>query len=232
MQDPEDRPPPAKSARAKPSSAHHRGQPSRPARPVDPRFDPMFGASTDIKSFEKNYKFLLEQQDAEEEARRFRIKCLKCVLRRHEIEQARLEARRQEEGSKKKAKRTAEDEDEDEDLSDYEREVFGEDHAQDLRVMKLTPPQHLYRELEQLQRDSQLYVSRRKNTAAVSRKDQVRKALMKKEVSAVKEGAKARPYFPKRSVVKRAVLSDRFEQLEEKGGKGAVDRYLARKTKK
>lgn len=239
--DSDDRPPPAKSARTRPPSLQqpHGGRPTtaRARRPIDPRFDPMYSTPDDLKQYEKNYKFLLEQEEAEEEARRFRIKCLKCVIRRHEMEQARYEKKKQEAAragkrSRKAADDDEDDEDDDEGFSDYEREVFGDDHLRELAQLKLTPPQHLYRELEQLQRQSQLYVSRKKNTAAVSRRSQIRKRMMKEEVSAVKGGTKAKPFFPKRSVVKRAVLSDTFDRLEEKGSKSAVDRYIARKTHK
>lgn len=257
--DDDDRPPPAKSARVKPAST--RGRPGqrrinvnnvnnsnhsiggsgltlvkRP-KSVDPRFDPMFGGLADQRHFEKSYSFLLEQQAEEEQRRRFRIRCLKCVLKRHELDRARIAARSDAaatEGGgrgKKTSRPTAEEEDEDEDLDAYEKEIFGDEHQQELRALKLTPPQHIYRELDELKRDSQLYISRTKNTVAVSRRDEVKKDLMRKEVQAVKAGTKARPFFPKRAELKRAVLSDRFDRLEEKGGKDAVDRYLSRKVK-
>jgi len=84
----------------------------------------------------------------------------------------------------------------------------------------------------QLQREAQLYTAQTKNTVANSRQDRVKKEWMKKEVTAVKDGVKVRPHFPKRSELRRAVISDTFERLEESGGKIAVDRYLTRKVKR
>lgn len=209
-------PPPVQDAHKKPKRAFaQRGGTNKKdvlARRVDPRFDPMFGRA-DARHFEQNYKFLREEEEKEEVNRRFRIKCLKCIIRRCELEEA------------------GEDLDE-YDLSDYEQEVFGEDHQRELREMKLTPPQQLYRELEQLQRASQLYISRTRDNSAKDRHASVKKALLKKEVQAVKAGTKTKPYFPKRAEVKKAMLAETFTHLNEKGGKAAVDRYLIRKRKK
>ncbi|KAG5487536.1 hypothetical protein LSCM1_07493 [Leishmania martiniquensis] len=220
----DDGPPPARDAHKRP----RRSAPPRGAsgdvgkassvtstvvqRRVDPRFDPMFGRA-DARMFEQNYGFLREAEAKEEEERRFRIKCLKCIIRRCELEEA------------------GEDLDE-YDLSDHEQEVFGADHARELREMKLTPPQQLYAELEQLQRASQLYVSKTRDASIKERRSRVRKELLRKEVMAVKSGTKARPYFPKRAEVKRAVAADTFSRLNEKGGKAAVDRYIIRKRKR
>ncbi|CAC9442012.1 conserved hypothetical protein [Leishmania infantum JPCM5] len=181
-------------------------------RRIDPRFDPMFGRA-DKRMFEQNYGFLREAEEKEEAERRFRIKCLRCVIRRCELEEA------------------GEDLDE-YDLSDYEQEVFGEDHQRELREMKLTPPQRLYAELEQLQRASQLYVSKTRDASVKDRRSSVKQELLRKEVVAVKAGRKARPYFPKRAEVKRAMTADTFSRLNDKGGKAAVDRYVIRKRKK
>nr|CCM36067.1 hypothetical protein, conserved [Leishmania guyanensis] len=179
---------------------------------IDPRFDPMFGRA-DKRAFEQHYGFLREAEAKEEEERRFRIKCLRCVIRRCELEEV------------------GEDLD-DYDLSDYEQEVFGEDHQRELREMKLTPPQRLYAELEQLQRASQLYVSKTRDASVKDRRSSVKKNLLRKEVAAVKAGIKARPYFPKRAEVKRATTADTFSRLHDRGGKAAVERYVIRKRKK
>ncbi|KAG5511694.1 hypothetical protein JKF63_07291 [Porcisia hertigi] len=220
----EDGPPPAHDAHKRPRRATQVRAASganapaasvksaRSKRRIDPRFDPMFGRA-DTRLFEQNYGFLRESEAKEEAERRFRIKCLKCVLRRCELEEA------------------GEDLDE-YDLSDYEQEVFGEDHQRELREMKLTPPQRLYTELEQLQRASQLYISKTRDASVKDRQSKVRKELLRKEVAAVKTGTKARPHFPKRAEVKRAIMADTFSRLNEKGGQGAVDRYVIRKRKK
>ncbi|KPI83327.1 hypothetical protein ABL78_7636 [Leptomonas seymouri] len=213
----DDGPPPAQDAHRKPKRQFPKpggGFGTRKGdavKRVDPRFDPMLGRA-DVRHFEQNYKFLREEEEKEEMARRFRIKCLKCVIRRCELEQA------------------GEDLDE-YDLSDYEQEVFGEDHQRELREMKLTPPQQLYAELEQLQRATQLYVSRTRDKSAQDRHARVKKELLKKEVQAVKAGTKSKPYFPKRAELKKAMLADTFTHLNEKGGKAAVDRYVIRKRK-
>ncbi|KAK7202095.1 hypothetical protein NESM_000278200 [Novymonas esmeraldas] len=220
-------PPPAQDAHRRPRRGSSHGssagpssrvaaqqqqqQQQRPAR-VDPRFDSMFGR-VDARRVEQNYAFLREAEAQEEVQRRLRIRCLKCVLRRSELEDA------------------GEDLDE-YDLSDYEREVFGEDHQRDLWQMKRTPPPHLYAELEQLQRASQLYTAKTRDATVKDRRSRVKQALMKKEVASVKAGVKAKPYFPKKAEVKRAVLADTFVRLNDKGGKAAVDRYVIRKRKK
>ncbi|KPA75599.1 hypothetical protein ABB37_08474 [Leptomonas pyrrhocoris] len=214
----DDGPPPVHDAHRKPKhplSKYSRGYGAKKdavMTRVDPRFDSMFGRA-DARQFEQNYGFLREEAEREEVARRFRVKCLKCIIRRCELEQA------------------GEDLDE-YDLSDYEQEVFGEEHQRELREMKLTPPQQLYAELEKLQRESQLYIARTRDNAAKDRHSSVRKELLKKEVQAVKAGTKSKPYFPKRAAVKKAMLADNFTHLNEKGGKAAVDRYLIRKRKK
>lgn len=178
----------------------------------DPRFDPLHGPA-DRRHFEQHYKFLLEQQAQEEVERKFRVRRLKCFLRRVELEASGEPL-------------------EEYDLSDTERDVFGPDHLDELRDLKQTPPRLIYKELEELQRESQLYVSRMKDASAKSRKSGVRKELMKREVEAVKEGKKSRPFFPKRSAVKKAILSDTFDRLEQVGGRDAVDKYLRSKKKK
>ncbi|KAL7698769.1 rRNA biogenesis protein RRP36 [Lotmaria passim] len=210
-------PPPVQDAHKKPRRplSHQSGgvnNANAATKRVDPRFDPMLGRA-DTRHFEQNYKFLREEQEKEEAARRFRMKCLKCIIRRCELEEAGADL-------------------EEYDLSDYEQEVFGEDHQRELREMKRTPPQLLYRELEQLQRASQLYVTRTRDSSARDRHAKVKKELLKKEVQAVKAGTKSKPYFPKRAEVKKAMLADTFTHLNEKGGKAAVDRYLIRKRKK
>lgn len=181
-------------------------------RRLDPRFDALFGRA-DARAFEQNYGFLREAQAKEEADRRFRIKCLKCIIRRCELEDAGEDL-------------------EEYDLSDCEQEVFGPDHQRELRELKLTPPQRLYGELEQLQRASQLYTAQSHDASVKDRRSRVKKELLRKEVTAVKAGAKAKPFFPKRAALKRAVLADTFERLNEKGGSAAVDRYLVRKRKK
>ncbi|KAG5507939.1 hypothetical protein JIQ42_07233 [Leishmania sp. Namibia] len=220
----DDGPPPAHDAHKRPRrSASSRGasgsigtasstKSAVAQRRVDPRFDPMFGRA-DKRMFDQNYGFLREAEEREEEERRFRIRCLKCIIRRCELEEAGEDLHEY-------------------DLSDYEQEVFGEDHQRELREMKLTPPQRLYAELEQLQRASQLYVSKTRDASVKERRSRVRTQLLRKEVAAVKSGAKARPYFPKRAAVKRAMTADTFSRLNEKGGKAAVDRYIIRKRKK
>lgn len=208
VQDAHRRPPPRRAAQSGIAS----GRGAAAAKRMDPRFDPMFG-KVDVRHFEQHYKFLREEEEKEEVERRFKIKCLKCVLRRAELEEA------------------GEDLDE-YDLSDYEQEVFGEDHQRDLRAMKLTPPQHLYKELAQLQRASQLYTARTRDDKVKDRHATVKKELLKKEVQAVKAGTKSKPFFPKRAEVKKAMLADTFTHLNDKGGKAAVDRYLMRKQKK
>ncbi|EPY33298.1 hypothetical protein STCU_02330 [Strigomonas culicis] len=179
----------------------------------------MYGP-VDTKQFEANYKFLREEQEEEEKRRRFRMACLRAMVRRIELEDAvykgELDAAEFEEY----------------DLSDNERDIFGKDHMDELAELKRTPPQFIYTELEQLQRQSLLHQSRSKGGAVLSRKDKVKKELMKKEVQQVKEGVKQKPFFPKRSAVKRALIADTYDRVEAKGGKGAVEKYLNRKSRR
>ncbi|EPY40973.1 hypothetical protein AGDE_02952 [Angomonas deanei] len=158
-------------------------------------------------------------QEEEEVERKWRIRRLKCIIRRIELEKA------------VKDGELGEEEFGEYDLSDVEEELF-EGHRDELIQLKRTPPAEVFRELETLQRASQLYLSQSKGNAVLSRKDNVRKEMLKKEVKLVKEGAKQKPFFPKRSAVKRALIEDTYEHLDKTGGKQAVDRYLARKTKR
>lgn len=212
--DDKDGPPPAHSARIRParsaSQSHLSSSSAVPRRSgIDPRFQEMLG-KVNMRQFEQNYSFLREQSEEEESARRFRIRCLRCVLRRHELEDAGEDVEQY-------------------DLSDDERDTFGPEHAQELREMKCTPPVHLYAELERLKGESTLHKARTRNQTALTRQQSVRKELMKKELNAVRAGQKSRMYFPKKQAVKRAVLADTFDKLEESGGRAAVDRYVQRK---
>lgn len=206
-------PPPAVSGHVRPKK-NNKSRFNEKKRPEigDPRFESTFG-STDVRHFDQNYKFLREMQEEEENQRRFRIRCLKCYIRRIELEAENADL-------------------EEYDLSETEREVFGDGHMAELAELKRTPANDVYAELLRLQRESQLYVSRNKDTKAKSRQSAVRTALIKKEVDAIKQGVKSKPYFPKRSQVKRAVLADTFDSLERQGGKIAVDKYLLSKKKK
>lgn len=172
----------------------------------------MFGRA-DVRQFEQHYGFLREQEQSEEAERRFRMRCLRCVLRRHELEEAGEDL-------------------EEYDLSDEEQEVFGTEHQSQLAQLKLTPPSRIYEELDQLKRASQLYVSKTKDASVKERQLRAKKELMKKEVGEVKAGRKSTLFFPKRAEVKRAVLASTYDRLNESGGKAAVERYLIRKKKK
>lgn len=216
----DDAPPPAKSARERPKQHGSRllAPVARP-RHIDPRFDPMYGP-VDTKLFETNYKFLREQEEEEEKRRRHRMACLRAMVRRIELEDAVYK------GELDAA------EFEDYDLSDNERDIFGPERMDELAELKHTPPKFIYEELEKLQRQSLLYQSRTKGGAVLSRKDKVRKDLMKKEVQQVKDGVKQKPFFPKRNAVKRALIADTYDRVEAKGGKGAVEKYLNRKSRR
>lgn len=39
-------------------------------------------------------------------------------------------------------------------------------------------------------------------------------------------------FFPKRKELKKAVIADTFDKLQQSGGKAAVDRYVLRKEKR
>lgn len=205
-------PPPARSARVKPKKKEAFGSPSPKSTIGDPRFDPLYGP-VDTQSFEKNYKFLREEQAKEEEQRRFRIKCLKCFLRRVELEKSGENL-------------------EEYDLSDTEKEVFGEEHLKDLSVLKRTPEKEIYGELSKLQRESQIYISQVKDSQLKDRRHKIQTSRVKEEVKAVREGKKSKPFFPKRREIKERILSDTFDRLEKSGGKAAVDKYVARKQKR
>ncbi|RNF07182.1 hypothetical protein TraAM80_03554 [Trypanosoma rangeli] len=206
-----DGPPPERSARVRPT---HRS--TLPAltrhKAVDPRFSDLYG-TVDQKQFESHYKFLREQQEEEETRRRHRMRCLKCIVRRGELEASGANL-------------------EEYDLSENEREVFGEDHLDELLAMKLRPLPDLQMELQGLQRESQRHVSRMKGRQVQSRRDNLRKEIIKREAVAVKEGKKQRPFIPKRAQLKREILADTFERLERKGGKRAVDKYVERKSRR
>lgn len=203
----DDGPPPARSARVRPT--RQSDEPSKRRERMDPRFDPMFGEPN--RAFvESHYKFVQEREEEEERERRFRIRCLKCVLRRFELEEAGADTTEY-------------------DFTDDEEQVFGDDHREDLALLKLTPTPHIRRELEELKRASQLYTARHKDKAANRRRSEVKKNIMKKEVKAVRDGVKSKPYFPKRRELKKAELADTYDRLEEKGGQAAVNRYVARK---
>ncbi|KEG14295.1 hypothetical protein DQ04_00531000 [Trypanosoma grayi] len=206
-----DGPPPERSARVRPQRRSTipvvRRRPS-----VDPRFSDLYG-TVDQKQFEEHYKFLREQQDDEETRRRHRMRCLKCIIKRGELEASGADL-------------------EEYDLSETEREVFGDDQQDELAALKLIPLEVVQAELQQLQRESQLYVTRTKGRQVQARRDSLRREIIKREAVAVRQGKKQRPFIPKRAQLKREVLADTFERLERKGGKGAVDRYVERKSKR
>lgn len=135
------------------------------------------------------------------------------------------------------------EEDEEFDLSEQEREVFldgiDEEDAtsvqqalRELALLKRTPKAAIQEELQQLKRETTLYLSQVGERKAKSRVAEVKKAAMKAEVKAVKEGKKQKPYFMKRKEVKERIAADTFEKLEQRGGKLMVDKYLERKQKK
>ncbi|RHW70087.1 hypothetical protein DPX39_090045600 [Trypanosoma brucei equiperdum] len=202
-----DGPPPERSARVRPR--RQSGVPAvRPHRFVDPRFSDLYGA-VDRKQFEDNYKFLREQEEEEQSRRKHCIQCLKYALRRHEREEV------------------GQDEE-----SEEEEDRFEEENRDEINRLMLRPPSDLKAELQQLKRESQLYISRTKDREVRARRQAVRKGIIKREAAAVRDGKKQRAFIPKRSQLKREVLAETFDKLEKKGGKGAVDKYVERKTKK
>nr|CCC92901.1 conserved hypothetical protein [Trypanosoma congolense IL3000] len=200
-----DGPPPERSARVRPQRQSCVPTVRHP-RSVDPRFDDLYGA-VDHKQFEDNYKFLREQEEEEERQRRHRIKCLKTAVRRHMKEDLGVD-----------------DEEE-------EQDEFSMKHHEEIEALMFRRLPDVKAELKQLQHESQVYVSKVKGRQVQTRRDAVRKEVIKREVAAVRSGKKLRPFIPKRSQLKREVLAEAFEKLEKKGGKGAVDKYLERKAK-
>ena len=190
-------------------------------RPVDPRFDPLFGS---IGAAQLNqYKFIEEQQAEEQVARRRRMKQLKCILRRFALEEA-------------------EENLEEYDLSDVEREQFCEGidasdekgisaALRELRRLKLTHPQHIREELSRLQAEENKYRSIVGGRRSISVK-RAAKDHIKAEIRTVKEGKKAKPFFLKRKALKSKVLELRFDALEGSGGKLKVDKYLEKKSRR
>lgn len=197
-------------------------------RAVDPRFDPMYG-SINEQQFKQNYKFLEDQRQDEQSRRRIKIRRLNTILRRLRAE--------------KEAEANGEEVDGDYNFSEDEEEVFLRDIDEgdvasrsealgELRRMKRTPMHRLERELLEVQRESTLYQSQVGDSKAKSRVADVKKSIMKAEVKAVKEGTKNKPFFLKRGDLKRRVAEDKFEELNQKGGKNLVDKYMERKRKR
>nr|CCC50523.1 conserved hypothetical protein [Trypanosoma vivax Y486] len=199
-----DGPPPERSAREKPRRWGNVPM-VRHRRSIDPRFSDFYG-TVDRKQFENNYKFLREWEAAEEVQRRERIHLLKRAVHRYE---------REERGSSDEC--TEDDEDGVED---------------EVAALMLRPLDDLRRELRELERELQVHVSRVKGRQAQSRRDALRKQIIKREAAAVRDGKKQRAFIPKRSQLKRELLSETFERLERKGGMAAVDKYVERKAKK
>lgn len=217
-----------RSARKRPPS-HLQGAglalPSKP-KTIDPRFHSAYG-SFQPQHYDQQYKFLQSQREEEQIARYKRIKRLHSMLRRFAVEENLLSG----------------EEDEEFDLSEQEREVFldgiDEEDAtsvqqalRELALLKRTPKAAIQEELQQLKRETTLYLSQVGERKAKSRVAEVKKAAMKAEVKAVKEGKKQKPYFMKRKEVKERIAADTFEKLEQRGGKLMVDKYLERKQKK
>ncbi|ORC85383.1 uncharacterized protein TM35_000351270 [Trypanosoma theileri] len=206
-----DAPPPERSARVRPKRRNDIPAVRRRAA-IDPRFSDLYGTA-DEQQFEQHYKFLREQQEEEQRRRRHRIRCLKCLIRRGELEESGADLAEY-------------------DLSENEREVFGEDHLDELADMRLQPLATLQAELQQLQRESQLHVSREKGRQARSAAVAVKREVVTREAAAVRAGVKRRAFVPRRSELRRAVLADKFERLEQRGGKAAVDKYVERKSRR
>lgn len=239
----DDRPPVERSARKPPSRdtavatstsqalfAQHR----RPNRDkyVDPRFDPMFGKADKVH-FANNYKFLTEQRDAEQQSRLKRIRQLQTVLRRLRVEAAMAEENNGE---------IDEDALDEYNFSEEEEEAFvGSLDAEtttaadiamarrDLAMLRRTPIDIVERELEQLKRGVALHKSQIGDAKAKSKSGEAKKRIIKEEVKAVKEGTKKRVFFPKRVEIKRRVAEQTFDELQGRGGKQLVDKYLERK---
>ncbi|CUE72829.1 Hypothetical protein, putative [Bodo saltans] len=224
----EDARPIERSARKKPTSASSDTLAApRRHRAVDPRFDPMYG-SMDKKQFNNNYKFLEDQREIEQTTRLARIKRLHMIVRRHRLEAAAAES--------------GEDLGEEFNLTEDEQEVFleGIDERdaiartaalRELATLRRTPVSQIEDEVAQLKRQSSLYRSNVGDVKAKDRANLVKKRIMKEEVASVKKGEKQSPYFLKKSELKKRVMENRFDELNERGGKLAVDKYVGRKNR-
>jgi hypothetical protein len=220
-----------RSARKKPTAAASSAAVALAAprrhRAVDPRFDPMYG-SMDKRQFNNNYKFLEDQREVEQTSRLARIKRLHMIVRRHKLEAAAAES--------------GADLGEEFNLTEDEEEVFlegidAEDAAarnaalRELATLRRTPVETIEQEVVQLKRQSSLYRSNVGDVKAKDRANLVKKRIMKEEVASVKKGEKQSPYFLKKSELKKRVMENRFDELNERGGKLAVDKYVGRKNR-
>ena len=214
---------------AHPAIASSSSASTKKSKTIDPRFHSAYG-SFQAQHYDHRYQFLTEQREQEQQVRYKRIKRLHTMLRRFAVE----EHNHQEEGG---------EDDEAYDLSETEREVFldGIDEEdttsvqaalRELAILKRTPKAAIQEELQQLKRETTLYRSQVGEQKAKSRVAEVRKAAMKAEVKAVKDGTKQKPYFMKRKDVKEKIAADTFDKLDQRGGKLMVDKYLERKQKR
>eukprot|EP00331_Platyophrya_macrostoma_P018136 CAMPEP_0176466300 /NCGR_PEP_ID=MMETSP0127-20121128/37813_1 /TAXON_ID=938130 /ORGANISM="Platyophrya macrostoma, Strain WH" /LENGTH=147 /DNA_ID=CAMNT_0017859447 /DNA_START=356 /DNA_END=799 /DNA_ORIENTATION=+ len=99
----------------------------------------------------------------------------------------------------------------------------------DLAQLRRTPVDILERELDELKRHVALHKSQIGDAKAKSKAGEAKRRIIKEEVKAVKDGSKKRVFFPKRHEIKRRVAEQTFDELQGRGGKHMVDKYLERK---
>lgn len=157
-----------------------------------------------------------------------RIKRLHMITRRHHLEKVAADA--------------GEDIGDEFNLTEDEQEVFLEGVAdgdamarsaalRELSQLRRTPIERIEEELVQLKRQVSLYRSNVGDAKAKDRANIVKKKIMKEEVESVKKGDKKAPYFLKKNELRKRVMEDRFDELNQRGGKLAVDKYVGRKNR-
>ena len=94
------------------------------------------------------------------------------------------------------------------------------------------PPPRLQQEIRQM--ESAIFQLRREKQVidSVDKKDLRKKESMKRELKAVRSGEKKRPFFLRRSALKREEEGQRYDELLTQGGKTQVDRFIEKKRKK
>lgn len=194
-----------RSARVKPRLVERAAPVQAKRSHIDPRFDNLYG-SLNRNHYDQSYGFLKEKEREEHFGRLHRIKVLKEAAKRlREVEQV------------------ASDEEEQR-ASSLENEVRA--------AVSTLAPRQLEWELESLKAATANFQQKTKQEQALSREVAVKRACMRKEAADVLASKKVRPFFLKNRELKKEVERAKFDELDEKGGQGLVDKYVDRKRKR
>ena len=241
LPDPEDDRPIERDARKPPKAPKVKPEQVKPRiRSLDPRFDQIHG-DVNPKHVTERYAFIKEIAAKENEERQDRLKKLRAAKRRLQNFEGDGEEDAEEDAAiEKKRKVGAKSRknidwdysggmgDADEDDDDDGAELDSVDQV----LNEFEDPDDIDAELRELQRETSKFKQTVQMDKAQERVRKVKADHMKKELEAVKENQKAKPFFMKKKDLKKEVERTRYEELEKKGGKQMVGKFAEKKMKR